>query len=51
VAERTLRTAAEQESEPVVIEHEGADVVLRLDDGEDLRFDRKEVRAALDGAA
>jgi predicted DNA-binding protein (UPF0251 family) len=51
MAERTPRAAAEQESEPVVIKHEGAEVVLRLDDGEDLRFDRKELRTALDRAA
>jgi hypothetical protein len=51
MAERTPHVAAEQESEPVVIKHEGSEVVLRLDDGEDLRFDRKELRAALDRTA
>lgn len=40
--------APDDEAEPVVIDHDGDIVVLRLDDGDELRFDRRELSAAVD---
>lgn len=51
MAERSPHKEAPPESEPVVVEQVGETVVLHLDDGDDLRFDRRELRAALDEAA
>lgn len=52
---RTLLTATRgsyndpaAEAEPVLVEHDEQTVTLTLDDGEELTFDRGELRAALD---
>lgn len=45
MALRVARPEDVPEAEPVVVEHEGAEVVLRLDDGEELRLDWRELAA------
>lgn len=47
-ADRSGRPEHHPESEPVLVDHDGSRVVLILDDGERLAFDRSELRAALD---
>jgi hypothetical protein len=39
----------EPEAEPVLIQRDGDQVVLILDDGETLAFDATELRSAVDG--
>ena len=36
------------EAELVLVEHDGRNVTITLDDGEELTFDHRELRAALD---
>jgi hypothetical protein len=48
MATRAGRLEHTPEAEPVLVAQTSAEIILVLDDGDELRFDRSELRRALD---